>query len=178
VSPHVEGPRETSAVLLAPDSDYGPSHEWSAECWCEVAREARALSGRRITVAGLARCRRLAKTVADALGNDAAFIELDPLGGALNLLGAHGMCISANNSLVHLAAHTGTLCVTLFGPDDPARNRPLGRQHVVVCKHVECAPCLLARCPLDMRCQRELETSTVIAAMREQWTEVQAAASP
>jgi hypothetical protein len=40
----------------------------------------------------------------------------------------------------------------------------------VVRRHVECAPCLLAKCPLDMRCQNELETDRVWQAVREKLT--------
>ena len=38
--------------------------------------------------------------------------------------------------------------VTLFGPNDPAWKRPLGKRHAVVRRHVECAPCLAARCAM------------------------------
>jgi ADP-heptose:LPS heptosyltransferase len=73
--------------------------------------------------------------------------------------------IAADGSLPHLAAHAGATCVTLFGPNDPVWKRPLGKRHAVVRRHVECAPCLLGKCPLDGRCQRELEADRVWAAI-------------
>ena len=158
--------RVLAGVLLAPDSDYGPSHEWQVERWIEVARAARQTSGLRVTVAGLAGGRGLGRAVAAAMGeDDAVFIELEPLGGGLPVLAAHGVCVSADSSLAHLAAHVGCLCVTLFGPNDPAWRRPLGRRHSVVRHHVECAPCLLGKCPFDRRCQQELSTHVVIDAL-------------
>src|SRR5690606_5787049 len=90
-----------------------------------------------------------------------------PLAGALPLLAAHSLVIAADGSLPHLAAHVGSTCVTLFGPNDPAWRRPLGRRHLVVKRHVECAPCLLAKCPMDLRCQNELETGRVRQAVLE-----------
>jgi ADP-heptose:LPS heptosyltransferase len=84
------------------------------------------------------------------------------------MLAGYRLVIAADGSLPHLAAHAGATCVTLFGPNDPVWKRPLGRRHTVVCRHVECTPCLLGKCPLDMRCQRELATDRVWAAVRKQ----------
>jgi ADP-heptose:LPS heptosyltransferase len=78
----------------------------------------------------------------------------------------HGLVVAADGSLPHLAAHVGSTCVTLFGPNDPAWKRPLGKRHAVVRRHVECAPCLLAKCPMDLRCQKELEAERVWIALR------------
>lgn len=105
--------------------------------------------------------------IAQNLGKHVEFFHASPLAGALPLLAAHGLVIAADGSLPHLAAHAGATCVTLFGPNDPAWRRPLGRRHSVVQRHVECAPCLLAKCPLDRRCQNELETNRVWQAVRE-----------
>jgi ADP-heptose:LPS heptosyltransferase len=155
------------AVLLSPESDFGPSHEWLPERWLEMARRL-IDGGYRVTVAGMDDRRRgLGETLASELGGGVEFFRAVPLAGTLPLLAVHRLVIAADGSLPHLAAHVGATCVTLFGPNDPAWKRPLGRRHAVARRHVECAPCLLARCPLDKRCQRELEIGRVWAAIRE-----------
>lgn len=154
------------AVLLSPDSDFGPSHEWRMDGWLELCRGL-IESGRKVTVAGLEGGRDLGKSLAEELGEDVGFFQANPLSGTLRLLAVHGLVIAADGSLPHLAAHAGATCVTLFGPNDPAWKRPLGKRHGVVRRHVECAPCLLPKCPMDLRCQRELETKHVIAAVAE-----------
>ena len=152
------------AVLLCPDSDYGPSHEWLLERWLEIA--ARLLeAGSRLTVASVEGGSGLGKILAQKLGDRAEFFHASPLVGALPLLAVHSLVIAADGSLPHLAAHVGATCVTLFGPNDPAWKRPLGRRHAVVRRHVECAPCLLPRCPLDRRCQNELDVERVWQAV-------------
>ena len=153
-----------TAVLLCPDSDFGASHEWPLDRWEEIGRRLRD-RGCRLTVAGLPGGRSLGKSLAGRLGEGAEFFDAAPLSGALPLLAVHGRVIASDGSLPHLAAHAGSTCVTLFGPNDPAWKRPLGRRHVVVKRHVECAPCLLQRCPLDMRCQQELDVERVWAAV-------------
>jgi ADP-heptose:LPS heptosyltransferase len=152
-----------NAVLLCPDSDFGVSHEWPADRWLEIA-ERFVAAGRRLTIAGLPGGRGLGKSLAARLGDGVEFFEAAPLSGALPLLAVHGKVVAADGSLPHLAAYAGAACVTLFGPNDPAWKRPLGRRHVVVRHHVECAPCLLAKCPMDLRCQKELDVGRVWAA--------------
>ena len=152
------------AVLLCPDSDFGPSHEWLLERWIEIA--ARLIdAGNRVTVTSVDGSRGLGKILAARLGDGVKFVQASPLAGCLPLLAVHGFVIAADGSLPHLAAHVGATCVTLFGPNDPAWKRPLGRRHAVVRQHVECAPCLLPKCPLDLRCQNELATDRVWQAV-------------
>lgn len=154
------------AVLFSPDSDFGASYEWPMGRWAEIARKLLA-SGRRVTVAGMDGGRGLGKRLASELGESVEFFQASPLAGALPLLAVHGLIIAADSSLPHLAAHVGATCVTLFGPNDPLWKRPLGRRHAVVRRHVECAACLLAKCPMDMRCQNELEADRVWEEIRE-----------
>ncbi len=153
------------AVLLSPESDFGPSHEWLPDRWLELGRRLIG-NGNRVTVAGMDERRQgLGETLARELGDGVEFFRASPLAGALPLLAVHGLVIAADGSLPHLAAHVGATCVTLFGPNDPQWKRPLGRRHTVVKRHVECAPCLLAKCPMDLRCQRELEVERAWAAV-------------
>jgi ADP-heptose:LPS heptosyltransferase len=158
---------EAGAVLLSPESDYGASHEWLLERWLEIGRRL-IDAGHHVTVAGMDERRRsMAEALASGLGGKVEFFRAVPLAGTLPLLAVHGLVVAADGSLPHLAAHAGTTCVTLFGPNDPQWRRPLGRRHAVVARHVECAPCLLDKCPLDLRCQRELEVKRVWAAIQE-----------
>ncbi len=157
---------EPGAVMLCPASDFGPSHEWPLDGWEEIANNI-LQTGRRVTVASIDGGRRMAKRLVDKLGDRVEFFHANPLAGSLPVLAVHGLVITADGSLPHLAAYAGTTCVTLFGPNDPAWKRPLGRKHAVVKRHVECAPCLLPQCPLDGRCQKELEMAQVWRAVCE-----------
>lgn len=157
-------PAEPKSVLLCPGSDFGPSHEWPLDRWQELA-EALLEQGRRITVSGMIGGRGLGKILAGRLGGEVEFFHASPLAAALPLLAVHQIVIAADGSLPHLAAHAGSTCVTLFGPNDAVWKRPLGKRHVVVKRHVECAPCLSPKCLLDGRCQTELEVAKVLAAI-------------
>lgn len=157
-------PAEPNTVLLCPGSDFGASHEWPLNRWQELAEEL-IEKGKKITVAGVVGGRKLGKILAGRLGSDADFFHAAPMEAALPLLAVHQLVISADGSLPHLAAHAGSTCVTLFGPNDSHWKRPLGKRHVVVKRHVECAPCLSTKCLLDGRCQAELEVERVLTAI-------------
>ena len=157
---------QAGAVLLSPDSDFGPSHQWPLAGWQDLANHL-LQDGRQVVVVSVLGPRGLAHALATELGDRAGFCHATPLAAALPTLAAYEFVVAADGSLPHLAAHVGATCVTLFGPNDPVWKRPLGRRHAVVRRHVECAPCLLAKCPLDARCQRELTTDRVWAAVCE-----------
>lgn len=154
------------SVLLIPDSDFGPSHHWPLERWLEIAGRL-VENARQVSVAGVNGARGMAQALARELGEAAGWCDVGLPGNALSVLAGYPLVIAADGSLAHLAAHAGATCVTLFGPNDPVWKRPLGRRHAVVRRHVECAPCLLAKCPLDARCQHELAVETVWKALRE-----------
>jgi ADP-heptose:LPS heptosyltransferase len=157
---------EAGTVLLCPDSDYGRTYEWPLERWLETARALLA-SQRRVTIASITGGAGLGTALATTLGGDIPCVEAAPLTSVLPLLAVHPVVIAADGSLPHLAAHVGTVCVTLFGPGDPNWRRPLGRRHSTVSRSAECSPCLLSKCPLDLRCQTELSAAPVWEAMRQ-----------
>ncbi len=148
-------------VLLSPDSDFGATYEWAIERWEELAGKLIA-DGRKVTVAGLDRGRDRGKALAAKLGDAVRFLEARPLAGALEIFAAHGLIVASESSLPHVAAFAGGTCVTLFGPGDPNWRRPLGRKHGIARRHVECAPCFLEKCPMDLRCQDELTVERVL----------------
>ena len=157
-------PAEPQTVLLCPGSDFGTSHEWPLDRWQELG-EALLERDKKITVAGVVGGRDLGKILAGRLGAGVEYFHASPMEAVLPLLAVHQLIISADGSLPHLAAHSGSTCVTLFGPNDAVWKRPLGKRHVIVKQHVECAPCLSPKCLLDGRCQTELEVERVLAAI-------------
>lgn len=153
-------------ILLCPDSDFGVSHEWSLDRWLVIAREL-IDAGKKLLLIRTNTGRQLASRMAEALGDAVECEDIVTAREAFPLLTDHQLFIGADGSMPHLASHFGATCMVLFGPNDPNWKRPLGKRHTVLRHHVECAPCLLAKCPLDLRCQTELDASRVAKAVRE-----------
>lgn len=156
--------QEPGTVLLCPGSDFGACYEWPLDRWQELGEALRSM-GRRVAVVGGVGGRGLGKKLVERMGVETGFFDAQPLALALPLLAAQELTVSADGSLPHLAAHAGSTCVTLFGPNDAVWKRPLGKRHKVVKRHVECAPCLSAKCLFDGRCQTELEVAMVLDAI-------------
>ncbi|MBK1834504.1 glycosyltransferase family 9 protein [Roseibacillus ishigakijimensis] len=132
-------------IGLLGQSDLGPAADWPEESF-----------------------RQLPKLLQS--GEAYEFIALsDPgegdVAGWLEELSSLSVLVAPASTALHLAAHLGVPCVALMGPHDPRTHRPLGKKHEVLTTHAECAPCLLARCPLDHRCLTELPAEAVAEAI-------------
>jgi len=91
---------------------------------------------------------------------DAAAIERETGGNAINLTGRTNLrelfallqqcrlVVSNDSGAMHAAAAVQTPVIALFGSTDPALTGPLGPQHRVIYKHLECSPCFQRTCPL------------------------------
>lgn len=75
--------------------------------------------------------------------------------------------IASDGSLPHLAALCGAKVLTIFGPNEPAWKRPMGRNHTVIRHHAPCSPCFLPKCPLDHRCLKMIPADEVFARFCE-----------
>lgn len=163
-------PQTPGTVLVSPESDYGTHYEWPIEKWIEVMTLLTQKLQARVVVAGHPGAKsRLAEKLAARFPNQCQYALLDPIAPAMPIIAAHSLVIAADSSLSHIAAHVGVTTITLFGPNDPAWRRPLGRQHMVLRQKTECAPCLLSKCHMDLRCQRELSYDQVAAAIMQRY---------
>jgi len=150
------------SIALVPDSDFGPSHQWPTERWTEVGRELIDHCQLRPTIVGPGK---VAEALAEALGDDADQCSPGSLGERLEFFAGHRLVVAADGTAPHLASHVGATCLVLFGPNNAPWRRPLGKRHVLLRRHVACAPCRLADCPLDHRCMDELTTESALAAL-------------
>lgn len=157
--------RVKGAVLLCPDSDYGGNHEWPLERWVELGRILRDEHGMRLVVAKGVGGRGVGAELVERLGGGVEMLDATDLAAATRGIAIFPLVAAADGSLPHVAGFAGATCVVLFGPNDAAWRRPLGRHHAEVREHVECAPCLMAKCPLDLRCQDRLGVERVAAAV-------------
>ena len=158
-APVVTGiPRAVERVLLVPDSDFGSHFEWPVERWEAVANELLARGKQLWVDSSGPKGTALRKALPQATGVALALPALDDLSSC-------SLCIAADGSVPHLAAHVGTTCVVLFGPGEPEWMRPLGKQHVIVRRKVECSPCHAPKCRMDLRCQNDLEVDEVLRVL-------------
>lgn len=79
--------------------------------------------------------------------------------------------VTADSTPMHMAAAFGRPLVALFGPTNPARTGPHGREDSVLRLPLECSPCYLRRlsqCPYGHKCMNDLTVERVAAAVAKE----------
>jgi len=154
-------------ALLAPGAAFGPTKQWPAsrfgqladrlrdqgfDCGCAIGPDEKDLAAR---VSAAARA-----AVPDLSS------ALDPV--ELAALIAHARVLVSNDSgPAHLAGAVGTPAVVFFGPTDPGRTAPVGSQSRVLDRYVFCSPCFLKRCPYGHECMKEIEVEEAARAVEK-----------
>jgi ADP-heptose:LPS heptosyltransferase len=161
---------------LAPDAPrvgfhcftVSPLRTWPAERFARVIERLRAEAGAEALLLG-------APAEATAASALAGQVE----GGVLSLVGQTtlkelaavlsrlDLLVCLDSGLLHMAAAVGTPTVSLFGPGEPARWRPLAGEHTILWRALPCSPCRDVRCiyPTN-RCMQEIGVEEVVAAAR------------
>lgn len=79
------------------------------------------------------------------------------------LLAQCDLVISNDSGPVHVAAAVGTPTITIFGPSDDLKYRPLGEKHKIVKTGIDCRPCGKHQCPLGHhRCMTEITADQIL----------------
>ncbi len=73
--------------------------------------------------------------------------------------------VAGDTGPMHLAAAVGTPVVALFGPTDPRRNGPYGRNNIVITAGVDCLGCWQRTC--DKPCLATIHADTVDQALQK-----------
>jgi heptosyltransferase-1 len=72
--------------------------------------------------------------------------------------------ITTDSGPMHIAAAMGTPVAALFGPTDPVRTGPFGKNHLVIRKNISCSHCFLKKCP-TMECMHQIGVEEVFKAI-------------
>ncbi|MGH7462792.1 MAG: lipopolysaccharide heptosyltransferase II, partial [Longimicrobiales bacterium] len=93
-----------------------------------------------------------------------------PVGLLPILLRWAAVLVTNDSGPMHIAAAVGTPVVAMFGPTDPARTGPYGREHLVLSHAVECSPCFRRDCSraVTLECLTEVRPEQVVDAVQQQ----------
>ena len=76
------------------------------------------------------------------------------------------MVITTDSGPMHLASAVGTPVIALFGPTDPVRTGPYGKEHIIITAGLPCSPCFLKKCS-TRKCMKDISPEQVFAAIEE-----------
>jgi lipopolysaccharide heptosyltransferase II len=153
-------------IALAPCSRW-PTKNWPAAGFCAVARALHEKTGATFFLVGAPEDKSVCDEIAAALGTTAVNLcgqtSLVELG---SVLAAMDLALTVDSGPMHIAAALGVPVLALFGPTDPLRTGPYGKQHRVLQMPVEnCARCHRDRCRRgDLACLELITPEMVITA--------------
>jgi heptosyltransferase-2 len=149
---------------LCPGAEYGPTKRWFPERFAEAARLVSAQHACDWVLLGTGKDVPIGEIIEKALEG-----QCENLLGKTNLSqlietlqGCHAL-LTNDTGTMHLAAYLGVPTVAVFGSTDPILTGPLASASKVrIVRHqVECSPCFLRECPLDLRCMKAVTAQEV-----------------
>ena len=143
---------------ICPGAEYGPTKRWFADRFADAARQ---VAGRRAcecVLFGVAKDAPLGAEIEKALESTPCenLIGKTTLAELMTALRGCHLLLTNDTGTMHLAAYLGVPVAAVFGSTDPTLTGPLAPpERVRILRHqVECSPCFLRECPLDLRCMK------------------------
>ncbi len=155
-------------ISIAPFSEYGSSYQWPLARFYEVVA---AIEARYKGVSWMLYDRgskggaKNSELIKELMKKDNFTLFDHSHGDVFSSLAQSSALLACDGELAHVAAHVGLPATVIFGPNAPEWKRPLGKQSDVVREHVACSPCFAPKCPLDLRCQREVSVAAVVNSL-------------
>lgn len=147
-------PSDGPILVLCPGAEFGPSKQWPVTHYAELA-ERRTEAGWNVWILGSSNDASVGAGIVDHVqrrsGSDrriANLCGLTNLGEAIDLLSLANAVVSNDSGLMHVACAVGAPVLALFGSTTPAMTPPLGHQHTVLQRTLDCRPCFKRECPL------------------------------
>lgn len=160
---------EERLVVMHPGAAYGPAKRWFPGRYGELAGRLMGEEDVRVVLVGSEAERPLAEEVEEASPKPLSILSgRTSLGQLMGLISLSSCFVSADSGPMHLAAALGVPQVALFGSTDLQATGPFSPRARVLYKKVECSPCLLRECPIDLRCFAGISVDEVLQAAQRQ----------
>ncbi len=149
-------------VGLNPGAFFGSAKRWFADRWAALADLLIQRLDAQILIFGSREEKRLADEIRESMHYRPVILAgATDLPSLMALISLCDLFITNDSGPMHLAAALGTPQIALFGSTDEIATGPYSPKAQVVHKHVECSPCLLRECPLDLRCFEQIKVDEV-----------------
>ena len=154
------GPR--FLIGVNPGASFGPAKRWLLDRYADLAdRLIGALHGD-VLIFGSEGERPLAENIAHMMKHTPTIVAGETsLRQLMALLAQCRLVITNDSGPMHLAAALGLPVVAIFGSTDEHATGPLSPRARVVKQPVECSPCGLRECPIDLRCMKAVTVEEV-----------------
>lgn len=155
-------------IGLCPGAEYGPAKRWLPERFAETARRVADARACRWVLLGTAKDQAVGDSVAAELGERCEnLLGKTTLAELITTLRECDALLTNDTGTMHLAAWLGVPTVAVFGSTDPVLTGPMAPpERVRILRHqVECSPCFLRKCPIDLRCLKAVTADEAVDAV-------------
>ncbi len=80
----------------------------------------------------------------------------------MSLIKQCSIFVTNDSGPMHIAAALNIPITAIFGSTDPEKTGPMGNNHVVIKKDVDCSPCFKRKCPTDLKCMDLITVDDVL----------------
>jgi len=150
-------------LVLCPGAEFGPSKQWPASYFAEVANHHLAQKWQ-VWLLGSDKDRAVSSEIDAMCGHNLVLLAgKTSLPEAVDLMSLASLVVANDSGLMHIAAALQKPLVAVYGSTDPGHTPPLSANHIIARLGVDCSPCFKRDCPLHHhQCMRDLSAATVI----------------
>ena len=154
-------------VVINPGAYYGSAKRWLAERYAALADRLMENVNAEVALIGSHQELPIAQEIQGLMKHPLKILTAQTdLPSLMGLLSRCALLLTNDSGPMHLAAALDTPQIALFGSTDEVATGPFSPRARVIHKHVECSPCLLRECPIDLRCFSRIEVDEVYEAAR------------
>ncbi|UCD27736.1 MAG: lipopolysaccharide heptosyltransferase I [Planctomycetota bacterium] len=154
-----------SYALIGPGTRW-QTKIWPAEYFAEVAEQLESQHGLRIVLVGMDSEADIAQRVAEQAGGCIVnLVGKTKLAELIALVDGATVAVMHDSGPMHLATALGKPMVAIYGPTNPSRTGPYGRDEAVARVDLPCSPCYIKKvqdCPHHHCCMRELKPELLL----------------
>ncbi|HLB42770.1 MAG TPA: lipopolysaccharide heptosyltransferase II [Gammaproteobacteria bacterium] len=160
-------PQQKRILALCPGAEFGPSKQWPAEYFADIARQ-KIKDGWEVWLFGSQKDQPITEEIMvlteDACENLSGRIALNE---AIHLLSLVSSVVTNDSGLMHIAAALQKPLIALYGSTSPDFTPPLSSSATILKLNLDCQPCFKRKCPLKHhRCMRDLLPEQVLNGNR------------
>ena len=161
----VSGQRPT--ILINPGAFYGSAKRWFTNRYAALADRLIEEDQAQVLIIGSAGEQAIAQEIQSLTKQRLTILTgQTDLPTLIGLLSQCDLLLTNDSGPMHLAAALDTPQVAILGSTDEVATGPFSPRARVIHKHVECSPCLLRECPIDLRCFSRIEVDEVYETAR------------
>lgn len=162
--------KNTPVLGLCPGAEFGPSKQWPAGYYGEVARTM-IERGWQVWLFGSEKDRNINQDIKNFLPNPLQqhcfnLAGETSLADAVDLMSLTTAVVSNDSGLMHIAAALNRPLVAVYGSTSADHTPPMNDQREILSLNLECSPCFKRECPLGhTNCMNQMGPDRVLAAL-------------